>query len=178
MTIGFGLYAITDRRVGDLLPFVLASRAGSLAVQLRDKDLPPKERRDAAELLRERTAAAGALLFIGGGDVTLARSVGADGVHLPATFAPTRHAGLLVGCSCHDAAELASAADAGVDFVTLSPVLSSPGKGPALGWTRLAELARSFPLPLFALGGVGPADLETARRHGATGVAGIRGFVG
>jgi 8-oxo-dGTP diphosphatase len=31
-------------------------------------------------------------------------------------------------------------------------------------------------LPVYALGGVGPPDLATARAHGAQGVAGIRGW--
>ena len=83
-----------------------------------------------------------------------------------------------MGCSCHDQAELARAEAAGVDFVTLSPVLASPGKGAPLGWDRFEALARTTRLPVFALGGVGPEDLEEARRLGAFGVAGIRGFVG
>ena len=39
-----------------------------------------------------------------------------------------------------------------------------------------AALGAACPLPVFALGGVGPADLATARAHGAFGVAGIRAF--
>jgi len=176
--VSFRRYAITARQVGDVAPFLRRQEAGAAAVQLRDKDLEPGSRRAEAERLRAVTRAAGALLFIGGGDVALARAVGADGVHLPAALAPTPHPGLLVGCSCHDQAELARAEAAGVDFVTLSPVLASPGKGAPLGWDRFEALARTTRLPVFALGGVGPEDLEEARRLGAFGVAGIRGFVG
>lgn len=84
----------------------------------------------------------------------------------------------LVGASCHDAAELAVAAALSVDFATLSPVMptaSHPG-APALGWERFEALAEVASLPVFALGGVSPADLGRARVCCGQGVAGIRGF--
>ncbi len=174
--VAFVHYAITDRAAGDVVPRLGEFAPGTLAVQLRDKALPPDERAREAERLREATAAAGHLLLIGGGDEALARAVGADGVHVPAAAPPPDAPDLLVGRSCHDAVELAAARDAAVDFVTLSPVLASPGKGAPLGWDRFEELAAAFPGPVFALGGVGPADLDEARRRGAGGVAGIRAY--
>lgn len=83
-----------------------------------------------------------------------------------------------VGASCHDAEELELAARLGADFATLSPVrttASHPGARP-LGWERFAALVADARLPVYALGGVGPADLERARDAGAQGVAGIRAF--
>ena len=83
-----------------------------------------------------------------------------------------------VAASCHDAAEIARAVALDCDFVVVGPVLptaSHPG-APVLGWQGLASLCRACPLPVFALGGVGPDDLGVARRHGAFGVAGIRAF--
>ncbi|BDU20437.1 Nudix family hydrolase [Dyella sp. GSA-30] len=84
----------------------------------------------------------------------------------------------LVGASCHDAAELVMAASLSVDFATLSPVMptaSHPG-ALALGWERFETLVEAASLPVFALGGMSPADLYQARRCGGQGVAGIRGF--
>ena len=43
-----------------------------------------------------------------------------------------------------------------------------------MGWQTLGELAKLSDVPVFALGGVGQADLATAYEHGATGIAGIR----
>jgi 8-oxo-dGTP diphosphatase len=83
-----------------------------------------------------------------------------------------------VGASCHDAGELERAAELGVDFATLSPVCataSHPDSAP-LGWQRFAQLVAAARLPVYALGGVGPGDLERARASGAQGVAGIRAF--
>jgi 8-oxo-dGTP diphosphatase len=83
-----------------------------------------------------------------------------------------------LAASCHDAQELALAAALGVDFVTLSPLqptATHPGAA-ALGWTRAAELVSGFNQPVYLLGGLGPAEMEAARRAGAQGIAAIRAF--
>ncbi len=80
--------------------------------------------------------------------------------------------------SCHDPASLARASEAGARFVLLSPVeatASHPDIKP-LGWQRFQQWLRDYPLPVYALGGLGPVALATARQHGAVGVAGIRAF--
>ncbi len=116
-------------------------------------------------------------------DWELAMRAGLDGVHLPARIAATMSrrplpADLWLGVSCHDAAELAHAVRIGADFVTLSPVAATPDHASAelLGWSGFAALANACPLPVFALGGVGQADVAWARNHGAQGIAGIRGL--
>lgn len=115
-------------------------------------------------------------------DVELARELGV-GVHLGAAQLHDLNErplppGMWVGASCHDGNELALAARIGVDFATLSPVrktASHPDAQP-LGWERFAQLVADACVPVYALGGVGPEDLERARAVGAQGVAGIRAF--
>ncbi|SEP87754.1 8-oxo-dGTPase [Azotobacter beijerinckii] len=83
-----------------------------------------------------------------------------------------------LAASCHDAEELALAAQMGVDFVTLSPVeatRSHPEASP-LGWEQATELLQGFDRPAFLLGGLASQDLARAWRAGAQGIAGIRGF--
>lgn len=116
------------------------------------------------------------------GDITLARELGV-GVHLRAAQLRELHERPLprpawVGASCHDAEELGLAVRLGADFATLAPVCataSHPGAAP-LGWKRVAALAADAQLPVYALGGVGPDDLQRARGAGAQGIAGIRAF--
>lgn len=116
-------------------------------------------------------------------DIELARELGI-GVHLSATQLQDLRKrplppGSWVGASCHDAPELERAAHLGVDFATLSPVratASHPNTTP-LGWVRFAQLVADARLPVYALGGVGPGDLDRARAAGAQGVAGIRAFL-
>jgi 8-oxo-dGTP diphosphatase len=64
------------------------------------------------------------------------------------------------------------------DFATLSPVCATASHPDAkpLGWERFARLAADARLPVYALGGIAPEDLERARAAGAQGVAGIRAF--
>ena len=83
-----------------------------------------------------------------------------------------------VGVSCHDAAELAAAVAAGLDFATVSPVAvtASHPAVDALGWDGFQVLAASAGLPVYASGGLAPAQQELARQHGAQGVAGATAF--
>lgn len=137
-------------------------------------------RRIVLDALSDNPGLRGSLLI--NRDVELARELGV-GVHLRATQLRELHARPLprdawVGASCHDADELARAAKLNLDFATLSPVCATASHPDAtpLGWQRFAALAAAAQLPVYALGGVGPPDLERARAAGAQGVAGIRAF--
>lgn len=125
--------------------------------------------------------AAGALAILNADPKTALR-LEADGVHLNRhrlMAASSRPEGLSwVGASCHDEVELAQAAQLGLDYAFLSPVLptaSHPG-AETLGWSRFAALIADHTLPVYALGGVGEAELPVAVGLGAQGVAGIRAW--
>ena len=84
----------------------------------------------------------------------------------------------LIGASCHGFEDLQRAARLGLDYALLSPVLptaSHPGRAP-LGWEGFARLADEAALPVYALGGLGPGDLDEAVARGAQGIAAIRGL--
>jgi 8-oxo-dGTP diphosphatase len=83
----------------------------------------------------------------------------------------------LVGASCHDAGELARACELGVDFAVLGPVRPTPSHpgAPGIGWDAFAALVRDNPLPVYALGGLSPADLDAAYGRGAHGISMMRG---
>jgi 8-oxo-dGTP diphosphatase len=158
--------------------------AGHRLLQWRPgPSLPDKNRHALARQCGALARAYGALWLINGCP-SFAQEVGADGVHLTAgrlRALTKRPEGLSwVAASCHDELELSQAGALGLDFVTVSPVqatASHPGATP-LGWAGLARLVAVSPLPVMALGGLSPADLEVARHHGAYGVAGISGFAG
>ena len=78
----------------------------------------------------------------------------------------------LAAASCHTRDELERAIRLELDFAVLGPVRD---KAPAMGWAGFAELARGASLPVYAIGGLTPADLEDAWRAGAHGLAMIRG---
>jgi thiamine-phosphate pyrophosphorylase len=190
MAVDFRVYLITDRRIpsgGDLLGTVTkALQGGVRAVQLREKDLPARDLFLLAERMRERTAEYGARLFIND-RADIARAVGADGVHLGVLSIPPREARRLlgpqavIGCSAHNAQELRQAREGGADFVTFGPVYPTPSKDPfgaPVGVPALAEACRTAGIPVFALGGIGPGNLEEVARAGCFGVALISGVLG
>jgi len=161
-----------------------ATERGVRLVQLRAPGLEPDAyaalAREAIDLCR----AHGVRILLNAAP-ELALELGADGVHLtarrlrelPARPVPPE---LWCAASCHDAEELARAQALGADFAVLSPVqatASHPGTEP-LGWHAFAELVRDVPLPVYALGGVGPADLPQAYAARAQGVAAIRALWG
>ena len=117
--------------------------------------------------------------------VDVALAAAADGGQLGERSIEVRDARALLGAnawigrSCHDGAGLLAARDAGADGATLSPLFGSPGKGPALGVARFAELRALVPsLPVIALGGIDAGNARDALAVGATGVAALRAWLG
>lgn len=117
------------------------------------------------------------------GQIELARELGADGVHLSAKILAllgTRPDRLdWVGASAHNTHELEQIARLGLDYAVLghvTPTRSHPD-APPLGWKDFTELvARGWPMPIYAIGGMRPDDLEHAQQCGAHGIAMLRTF--
>ena len=80
--------------------------------------------------------------------------------------------------ACHDAVSIQHAHHLGCDAILLSPVnaTATHPDTKVLGWDNFSDLAQRSDIPVFALGGVAPADLEQAQKHNAYGLAGIRQF--
>ena len=157
--------------------------AGAMRVQLRGGVVGNASWRRAVEAAVARCRDARADVLVNA-DIELARALGV-GVQLKAAQLATLQGrplpeGQSVGASCHDAADLAHAERLGCDFAVLGHVAatpSHPGAAP-LGWKGFAALRAGVSLPIYAIGGLGPADLDIARAHGAQGIAGIRAFAG
>lgn len=173
------LLVLSDRRQAGRLGLVATLSAavagGARAVVLREKDLEPDERTELGGTLVELLAAVGGTVLVAGADVELARTIGADGLHLASADPfPEERNGLVVGRSCHDAGELRDAGAEGVDYATVSPVFatsSKPGYGPALATAGLIELVGNATVPVVALGGITPANARSCLAAGAAGVA-------
>ena len=144
---------------------------------LREKDLPPQQRR----------ALLGALVVLGHRfgavvtaheDIEAVAAMGADGVHLPSGGNPeaarARLPGALIGASAHSADEAAVLLRSGADYVTASPVFltaSKPGYGPALGLEGLARIVARAPGPVVALGGITADNAALCLSAGVRGIA-------
>jgi 8-oxo-dGTP diphosphatase len=155
-----------------------ALKRGLRLVQLREGPLDTPELRALAKCVVAVSHEHAAKVLVNS-DPAAASSSGADGIHLTSARllqSAVRPDFALVGASCHDPRELAHAARIGVDFVVLGPVQKTPTHpgSPVLGWPGFAELVAGYPLPVFAIGGLGSTDFERAWSAGAHGIAAIR----
>ena len=204
------LYYITDRKsfdgtVAEQWSAVLrriseAARAGVDYIQLREKDLSPRElerlARGALSAVRDHSATA-RLLINGRADIAMA--CGADGVHLPGgeiTASEVRTLWMkcsvrqpLIGVSAHSAEEVRHAHAHGADFAVLAPIFGKVQTGQkGIGLALLRECCAHPVAPanteqpilerfaVLALGAVTPSNARACLEAGASGVAGIRLF--
>jgi thiamine-phosphate pyrophosphorylase len=173
------LLVISDRRQarGPLEELAEAIFVGGCRwLSLREKDLPPAERRALLSALVALGRRWGATVTVHE-DIDAAVMARAGGVHLPSAGSPAaaraRLPGL-IGASAHSSAEASALLDSGADYVTISPVFltaSKPGYGPAIGLDGLAEIAAHVTGPVIALGGINAANAPLCLSAGASGVA-------
>ena len=179
-------YAITRAGEIGLEPFLsrleARLRGGLKLVQVREKTLAPRTAAEFAQRVVALAHAHGAKVLLNS-DSALARKIVADGVHLTAEQlrnATARPDFPLCGASCHSSEELQRAEALRVDFAVLGPVRATPSHPDAvpLGWERFREIAADAAVPVYALGGIVPRDLEQALSCGAHGIAMVRGSWG
>jgi len=159
-----------------------ALQHGLRLIQIREKAMNGTALQAFSKIVIELAHESGAQVLVNG-DSTLCRELGADGIHLTASQLmdlferPDMNYGWC-GASCHNLEELHQAELLGIDFAVLGPVLptlSHPATKP-LGWRKFANLINDCSIPVYALGGLQPDDLSSAREMGAHGVAMIRGI--
>ena len=174
------LLVISDRRQARLPLEELAEAAfagGCRWFSLREKDLPPAERRALLGTLVMLGRRWGAAVTVHE-DIEAAAVAEAAGVHLPSggnlEAARARLPRALIGASAHTAEEALALLSAGADYVTISPVFltdSKPGYGPALGVDSLANVVRRTSGPVVALGGITAENARLCLSAGALGMA-------
>ncbi len=178
-----GLYAITDSRLlgaDKLLPAVEAAlKGGATVIQYRDKSDDAKQRLTEARALASLCARYQRPLLIND-DIDLARSAGAQGVHLgqgDGSVTAARAAlgdDALIGVTCHDRLELALQAEAdGADYVAFGaffPSSTKPGAVPA-PLSLLDEARRQLRVPIVAIGGITVDNAHLVIEHQAAMVA-------
>jgi len=169
-------YLIVDR--ASWLPRLLSQ--GVKLVQLRAKDMQEKELRAEIAAAREVCARYGAQLIVN--DYwQLAIDLGCDFVHLgqedlaDADIAAIRRAGLKLGVSTHDEAELEVALMARPDYVALGPVyptILKKMRWEPQGLERVAQWKKRVgDLPLVGIGGLTIERAPGVLRAGADSVA-------
>jgi len=115
-------------------------------------------------------------------DYELAAKLGANGVHLTSQqfddIPKAKVLGLEVIISTHTHDEVHIAEAMGADYVTYSPIFTSPGKGEPKGVQDLQTIVSQTDIGIFALGGiVTQEEVGQIQESGAYGFASIRYFL-
>ena len=187
--VDFDLYLVTDRNqtAGRDLPWVLeqALDGGVKAIQLREKDLSGRDLFSLAERSHKLCQAYDAALFIND-RVDVAMAVDAAGVQLSQTSLPviTTRAVMgpqkIIGVSTHSLREAKEAEQNGADFVLFGPVYFTASKaayGAPQGLPALKTIVDNISLPVYAIGGIKPENIESTKKLGVRGVALISAIV-
>ena len=171
------------------------ARVGVDWVQIREKDLSARQ---LTTLIQETARCLpagpgknpGTTRILINDRVDVALTQGAAGVHLGENCLAVDEVKRLVesrvstrdfllGVSCHSLEGAKSAAAGGADYICFGPVFATPSKaafGEPQGVKRLAEVCRSVPIRVLAIGGITLENAATCFTAGAAGIAAIRLF--
>ena len=176
------LYLISPQEVAGEFPDRLRAALGGgpvAAFQLRVKDVDSHQLARLAEPL-QRICADHQVAFIVNDSMSLAKRIGADGLHLGQKDGDVREARALlgpaaqIGVTCHDSRHLAmEAGDAGADYVafgafyetTTKPSDYRPAPSILSWWSAL------FEIPCVAIGGITPVKAAPLVEAGADFIA-------
>lgn len=151
-------------------------------VQLRAKQLDRQAYLTRAEGALALCRKHGARLQLNG-EPELLNEIDADGIHLTSERLMNLERrplaqGKWQSASTHNQEQLDQAGRIGCDFVTLSPLRTTPThpETAPLGWHDFQQLVETAAMPVFALGGMTRHDANHARGVGSQGIASIRDF--
>ncbi|MFH1443584.1 MAG: thiamine phosphate synthase [Candidatus Micrarchaeota archaeon] len=181
-----GLYFITDKALsnGRMLNSVKSVlEGGAVAVQYREKQLPPRQILEEARQVKKACVDYGAT-FIINNSLELAQAADADGVHLgksDATLGKARNilgGQKIIGASVSSIADLEKAAHA--DYLGVGPVFptsTKPDAAPFMGLEGLAEVRGLTSKHIVAIGGIGLGNASSVLHAGADSLAVISGIL-
>ena len=155
-------------------------RPGSVAIQLRDRQLAVRERLrlggQLALVARRHQQA-----FSVNDRLDLALALDADGLHLGEASVAATDIRARVGNrfwltrASHNPAECHAL---GADAVLLSPICSPRKGAPSLGLSCLTRACQSVQVPVYALGGIDAQSAAGCLTAGASGIAAIGAWLG
>ena len=150
---------------------------------LREKDLPEAEYKTLAaqtlDVCREYQIPCMLHTF-----VNAALELNAEAIHLPMpvlrSLSPEQKEKFrVIGASCHSAEEAREAQDLGCTYVTAGHIFATDCKKglPGRGLDFLREVCRTVFIPVYAIGGISPENVDTVREAGAKGACVMSGLM-
>ena len=153
----------------------LVAKAKPAGIILREKDLSPGEYKTLSEKALEICARH---------DVPcvlhtfwqVAQELGVDKLHMPLPLLRQMGTGerkrfSTLGASCHSAEDALEAQALGCTYITAGHVFATDCKQglPGRGLDFLRSVCQSVDIPVYAIGGIGPENIDAVRQTGAVG---------
>ena len=157
----------------------LAIVGGADTIQYRQKSGSTREMIEIARQMKRLCSETG-VTFIVNDRLDVAIAAEADGVHLGQDDFPIPMArellreGRIIGGSAATLDEARKCLSEGADYVGFGPVYPTTSKddaGPVSGIDILKKVVEIIPLPIIAIGGVGPENIPDVMGAGARGIA-------
>lgn len=150
-------------------------------MQLRDKSLPRREIERSA-LTFHRLCDTHSALFIVNDDPDLARTCGADGVHVGQDDVPVAEAReilgpeAIIGLSTHSQEQIKAAGEQPADYISVGPIWETPTKEgrPAVGLELISYATANASQPFFAIGGIDSGNAARVIEAGARRLCVVR----
>ncbi len=183
------LYIITDAKLSrgrsHLEVVQEAIKGGASLIQFRDKEMTTRQLVETAKEIKGLTNKAN-IPFVINDRLDVALAVDADGLHVGQDDMPAALARRLLGpkkilgVSASTVAEAIQAEKDGADYVSASPVFSTPTKPdapPPTGVEGLRAIVEAVDIPVIAIGGINVRNAKVVMEAGAVGVAVISAVV-
>ncbi len=183
------VYPITDTKLSGLLHVEQVRQlieGGATLIQLREKDLNPREFYREAEVALKLARTHGVRLIIND-RVDIALALKADGTHLGQADLPPAEARTIlgdeaiIGFSTHNIEQARAASTLPVDYLAVGPIFSTASKkapDPVVGLSGLRDIRAVIDrLPIVAIGGITLANASEVLAAGADSVAMISGML-
>ena len=177
------VYPLTDVQLSGLShaeQVRLLSLGGATLVQLREKQMSPKEFYEQARAAVAAAAQCGVQLIVND-RVDIALAVGVNGVHLgqddlsPEAARKLLGEKAIVGYSTHNVEQAIQASKLPIDYLAIGPIFATATKSdtaPVLGLEGLRAVRRAIgDFPLIAIGGITAANAPDVIAAGADSVA-------
>ena len=163
----------------------MALKGGADIIQLRDKSMPSNELAETAVKIKKLCRKYRAL-FIVNDRVDIAMISDADGVHLGKTDIPVFEARKLlgknkiIGGTAHSLNEARQRVKEGADYIGFGHIYATNSKhkpGKPKGTAYLKRLVKEIKIPVLAIGGINPGNIDEVVNTGVHGSAVIGGVI-
>lgn len=161
----------------------MIAAAHPAAIVLREKDMPPDEYRALAAQALQICAAHGVSCVLHS-FADVAQELGATALHMPLPLlrgmcAKQRARFAVLGASCHSIDDALEAQHLGCTYITAGHVFDTDCKRglPGRGLDFLRAVCGSVSIPVYAIGGISPANIGEVRAAGAAGACVMSGLM-